>query len=165
MTIDRPVASQIPQLRNLWKEAFGDTDDFLDIFFHRAFSPDRCRCITWDGQVVAALYWFDCRWQEKNLAYLYAVATAKSCRGQGLCRLLVEDTHRHLQQSGYAGAILHPEKDGLFTMYGKFGYRTCACIREFTCTERCSARRYFSGLFVDLCAALYGAGSGIGRIP
>ena len=33
MTIDRPLPQQIPDLRRLWKEAFGDTDDFLDISF------------------------------------------------------------------------------------------------------------------------------------
>lgn len=133
MTIDRPAILQIPQLRKLWKEAFGDTEDFLDIFFHRAFSPNRCRCITQDGQVVAALYWFDCQWRDKKLAYLYAVATAKNRRGQGLARALMESTHKHLQKLGYVGAILSPASKDLFTMYGKFGYQTCSYIREFTC--------------------------------
>ena len=66
MTIDRPLPEQLPQLRGLWKEAFGDTDAFLDIFFHRAFSRNRCRCVTLNGQVVAALYWFDCGWNGKS---------------------------------------------------------------------------------------------------
>ena len=133
MTIDRPAQDQIPQLRALWKEAFGDTDAFLDIFFHRAYARSRSRCITQDGQVVAALYWFDCSWNGKRLAYLYAVATDKTCRGQGLCRKLMENTHRHLKASGYDGCILVPQSDGLFTMYGKFGYRVCSCSRKFSC--------------------------------
>ena len=66
MTIDLPAPDQIPQLRVLWQAAFGDTDAFLDIFFHRAFAPERSRCITQDGRVVAALYWFDCSWGTKN---------------------------------------------------------------------------------------------------
>lgn len=134
MTIDRPLPEQIPQLRRLWKEAFGDTDTFLDIFFHRAFSADRCRCITAEGSVVAALYWFDCQWQEQPLAYIYAVATAKSHRGQGLCQKLMEDTHRTLLHQGYAGSILAPQSASLFTMYEKFGYQTCSYIQEFSCT-------------------------------
>ena len=60
MTIDRPTQMQIPQLRRLWQAAFGDTDAFLDIFFHRAYDARRSRCVTRDGRVVAALYWFDC---------------------------------------------------------------------------------------------------------
>lgn len=134
MTIDRPAASQIPQLRLLWQEAFADTDGFLDIFFHRAFAFDRCRCVTKDGRVVAALYWFDCRWQEKKLAYLYAVATAKDCRKQGLSRALIENTHESLRQAGYNGVILAPAKSELFALYSKFGYRTCSHIHGFTCT-------------------------------
>ncbi len=133
MTIDHPAQAQIPQLRRLWKEAFQDTDDFLDIFFHRAYHQARSRCITRDGVVVAALYWFDCTWNEKKLAYFYAVATDKSCRGQGLCRQLMEDTHRHLKASGYDGCILVPQDDDLYTMYGKFGYRVCSYSREFSC--------------------------------
>lgn len=133
MIIDRPLPEQLPQLRRLWQEAFGDTDAFLDIFFHRAFSYDRCRCITVEGDVAAALYWFDCTWNEKRLAYLYAVATAQCRRGQGLCRVLMEDTHRLLQKDGYHGAILAPQSEELFSMYGKFGYRTCTFIREFPC--------------------------------
>jgi len=133
MTIDRPLPQQIPDLRRLWKEAFGDTDEFLDIFFHRAFSYDRCRCVSIDGEVVSALYWFDCTWQNKKLAYIYAVATAKSHKGKGLCRALMESSHRQLQKDGYDGAILCPQNEGLFAMYGKFGYRTCSYVQNFSC--------------------------------
>ena len=133
MTIDCPNQAQIPQLRALWQEAFGDTDAFLDIFFHRAYARSRSRCITQDGRVIAALYWFDCAWEDKKLAYLYAVATAKSCRGQGLCRKLMESTHSHLAACGYDGAVLVPQEEALFTMYQKFGYRVCSHSRQFSC--------------------------------
>ena len=134
MTIDCPTETQIPQLRSLWKKAFGDTDAFLDIFFHRAYAPERSRCITRSGDVVAALYWFDCTWFDKKLAYFYAVATDPDSRGQGLCRKLMEDTHRHLASLGYDGCILVPQEDGLYTMYSKFGYQVCSHIRQFSCT-------------------------------
>ena len=112
----------IHQLRSLWKEAFGDTDAFLDRFFETAFSPQRCRCITIDGCVAAALYWFDCRCDGKPMAYIYAVATAKAHRGKGLCAALMADTHAHLKAAGYAGSILVPGEKGLFAMYEKMGY-------------------------------------------
>ena len=102
MTIDAPRQEQIGQLRLLWKEAFGDTDAFLDSFFAIAFACDRCRCVTEDSRVTAALYWFDCSCGGKKMAYLYAVATAKDRRGSGLCRALLEDTHAHLKKKGYA---------------------------------------------------------------
>ena len=51
MTIDKPNADQIAGLRQLWKEAFGDEEAFLDDFFGTGFSPDRCRCITIENDI------------------------------------------------------------------------------------------------------------------
>lgn len=132
MKIDYPLEMQIPGLRSLWKEAFGDSDAFLDIFWDTAFSADRCRCITVDGQVAAALYWFDCRLDDRPIAYVYAVATAKTFRGQGLCRKLMDDTRLLLADLGYSGIILVPEMH-LIGMYEGMGYKVCSYVREFTC--------------------------------
>ena len=128
MKIDFPSPSQIPLLRTLWKEAFEDSDAFLDLFFASAFSSRRCRCVELDGQIAAGLYWLDCRYDSKRIAYIYAVATGKAYRGQGLCAALMADTHALLTQLGYAGAILVPGDEGLFRMYGKMGYQTCSHI-------------------------------------
>ena len=133
MTISTPHSSQIPSLRSLWKEAFGDSDTFLDIFFKTAFLPERCRCILDGDTVVATLYWFDCTYEEKKIAYIYAVATAKSHRGQGLCQKLMQDTHSHLSSLGYEGSLLVPGNAKLFEMYEKMGYKTSSNIREFQC--------------------------------
>jgi len=134
MRIDYPSSEQIPALRCLWQEAFGDDDRFLDAFFDHAYSPLRCRSITKDGRLAAALYWFDCTWQDKKVAYLYAVATAADFRGQGLCRALMEDTHSLLCSAGYAGAVLVPGTKTLFSLYGKLGYTTLSCADTLTCT-------------------------------
>lgn len=113
----------IEQAKRLWREAFGDPEGFIEAFFGLGFSPLRYCALEEDGELTATLYWFDCQWNEKKLAYIYGVATAKSHRGKGLCRKLMEDTHRHLQENGYDGAVLVPADDGLFAMYEKMGYR------------------------------------------
>lgn len=133
MRIDDPSEAQLPGLRALWKEAFGDDDDFLDAFFSAAFSPDRCRCLTEDGRVAAALYWFDCRLDGRPLAYLYAVATARHFRRRGLCRRLMESTRELLRELGYAGIVLVPGEKSLVPMYARMGYRPCCGVREFSC--------------------------------
>lgn len=107
----------------LWQQAFGDSQAFIDGFFRTGYAPDRCRFLEKDGVLAAILYWFDCRWAGKKVAYIYAVATERNFRGQGLCRQLMEDTHRHLQSLGYDGAALVPSDAGLFRMYEKLGYR------------------------------------------
>lgn len=132
MRIDYPLENQIGGLRSLWQEAFGDSDAFLDIFWDAAFSSDRCRCVTIDDQVAAALYWFDCRLDGRPIAYVYAVATRKSFRKRGLCRKLMDDTRALLGELGYSGIILVPESH-LFEMYESMGYAICSHVREFTC--------------------------------
>ena len=133
MRAEHPKPSRIPQLRQLWQEAFGDPDDFLDRFFHVAFSPERCLCITENDRVAAAAYWFDCDWEGKRCAYIYAVATGKAFRGRGLCRVLMGDIHRHLAALGYAGCVLVPGNEALFAMYGAMGYRKMPGIRRIAC--------------------------------
>ena len=130
MIISEPNPSHMPQLRRLWKAAFGDGDEFLDMFYTTAYAPQRCRCVL-DGDIVAAvLYWFDCTCEGQKLAYIYAVATDPGYRNQGLCRRLMEDSANHLKNEGYAGALLLPQDAGLRQMYGKMGYLPCTDIGE-----------------------------------
>lgn len=130
MTIDMPREDHIPGLRELWKEAFGDSDIFLDGFFATGFAKERCRVLDWNGRCAAALYWFDCSYRGEKLAYIYAVATLKDFQGKGFCRQLMEATHRHLTKEGYRGAMLVPGSRALFSLYKKLGYRPCCLMEE-----------------------------------
>ena len=120
-------------LRRLWKEAFGDSDAFLDAFFSTAFHPERFMAIWEQERPVAALYWFDCQLEGRKIAYIYAVATAESHRGQGLCHRLMEKPHILLKRLGYSGSILVPAEKGLFSLYKKLGYALCAHVDTFSC--------------------------------
>lgn len=158
MTIDMPNLSQIPELRQLWQQAFGDTEEFLDGFFSMVFAKERCRCITVEGHVVAALYWFDCNWEGKKAAYVYAVATDSAYQGNGYCRTLMDDTHSHLKRQGYALAVLVPGNEGLFRLYEKCGYEgfcpmeqktvsageQASPFRQVTATEYAAARKKYA---------------------
>ena len=131
MNIDYPAPSQIPALRRLWKAAFGDSEEFLDLFFSRGFSPKRCRCLTIGGQTAAALYWFDAEYDGQKYAYLYAVATDPKHRGRGCCRTLMEDVKELLAGQGYAGLLLVPQDEALAAMYRRMGYTDCTTVTEF----------------------------------
>lgn len=109
-------------LAALWKQAFGDPDAYIQTFFQVGFDPHRCQTIDIDGQLAAALYWFDCDWNRKKVAYIYAVAVDTQFRGQGLCRQLMEKTHKVLHAQKYDGAVLVPATQPLVGMYEKMGY-------------------------------------------
>ena len=131
--ITSPREKDRDALRKLWQEAFGDGEEFLDLFERTAYSPSRARALFCDGTLSAALYWFDCEFQGEKIAYLYAIATAKKERGKGLCRRLMENTHEHLKKLGYAAAMLVPSGDSLFGFYEKLGYHTATQLTEFSC--------------------------------
>lgn len=132
MRPDHPKPGQIAGLRRLWQEAFGDTEAYLEGFFRLGFAPENCLCAAQGDIVYAALYWLDMVCSGKKIAYIYAVATAKSHRGQGLCRVLMEYAHGLLARRGYAAAVLVPENEGLARMYGKMGYAPCCGISRLT---------------------------------
>lgn len=129
MNIDHPTPAQIPQLRKLWKEAFGDSDSFLDKFFSKAFSQKRSLCATVGCEIAAMAYWFCCG----EYAYIYAVATSASHRGKGICHRLMEKLHGILMQEGYAGCIVVPGEESLRDFYRGMGYENFGGIHEFEC--------------------------------
>ena len=130
MSVVYPNDSLIPDLRDLWKKAFGDTDDFLDLFFSTAYAPERCLCAVEDGRVQSVLYWFDCYLKNEKIAYIYAVATDPAFRGRGLCRKVMEQTMTVLRDRGYAAAMLLPQEEWLIAMYAGMGFTPCTTVTE-----------------------------------
>ena len=133
MVIDYPAAGQEAQLRTLWQLAFGDSEEFIAGFFAGAYSPRRCRCAVENGNIAAALYWFDAEFRGQKFAYLYAVATHPDFRNRGLCRALMADTVACLTERGYDGALLMPQDVGLREMYARMCFRDCCTVSEFSC--------------------------------
>lgn len=132
MIFREPRESEFPKLRELWKEAFGDDDSFIDAFKSTSFSPARARIAVIGEQVASALYFFDCECDGCPIAYLYAIATAKKYRGMGICRELMKNTHLHLQECGYTGALLVPAEDTLFDFYKKIGYSHVGYLKKIS---------------------------------
>ncbi len=133
MKLEHPAPHQIPALKNLWQECFGDDLAFIDSFFDAAFADTHCLCVWEDGQPLAAAYWMDCSYAQGRLAYIYAVATAPAHRGKGLCHQLMAAIHSLLLQQGYAGSLLVPGSPGLADLYRGMGYDFFGGKAEFSC--------------------------------
>ena len=134
MIFKHPENEEISHLLNLWKNVFGEYDGFWELFRDIAFLPDHCRCITENGQVIAGLYWFDCRCGKDKIAYVYAVVTDPAHRGRGLCRKLMADVHALLKARGYDSVMLVPADENLREMYRKLGYEDCTSVGKLSCT-------------------------------
>lgn len=135
MKIDHPKTEQIPALRTLWQEVFGDSDDFLDSFFAYGFACSHCLCAMEQEKMAGAMYWLDHTCRGKKLAYLYAVATHPDYRGQGICRRLTHQVTALLREQGYAGIILVPAQPGLVSMYEKLGFSPASPLGLLRCSR------------------------------
>ncbi|MBQ8451017.1 MAG: GNAT family N-acetyltransferase [Bacteroidaceae bacterium] len=125
-----------PILRNLWCEAFGDSEAFVDTFLDLCASDEVLYTLSLNGRVVSALYALPYKIEYndavKPIAYIYAVATDKEFRGKGLMRHLMSQMHRSLQDKGYAATFLLPSSPSLADYYASMGYRVCACRDRIT---------------------------------
>ena len=126
------VPGDIPALRRLWQEAFGDPDSYLDLFFSTAYRPERCMVLAEENQILAAAYWLTCRLGEDKLAYVYAVAVKVTSRGRGLGKRLMAALEAHLARENWAGVLLVPGEESLRRFYVNLGYFTISRHHRFT---------------------------------
>ena len=130
MTIEfRPPRShEEPRLRDLFTEAFGDAA-FTDLFFRTGCAPERC-ITAFDGDLLAALHWFDCTLDGQKAAYIYGIAAFKAHRGKGIGSRLIRAALAELKKRGYGPVFLVPAEESLFGYYERFGFRPVGTIRE-----------------------------------
>ena len=130
MTIElrHPRSGEEAALRALFTEAFGD-EDFTDLFFGRGYSRSRCLG-AYDGELLAALHWFDCTLIGEKAAYVYGIAAFQAQRGRGTGAELIRGALEKLQELGYRHILLVPAGESLFGYYERFGFRAVSTIRE-----------------------------------
>lgn len=119
-------------LRRIWKDAFRESDEFIDLFMARGYDPERCLTASEDDRVIGMLYWFHCTLEGAPVAYLYGIATDPDHEGRGIASGLIRAAQEHLHQLGFAGTILVPGSPALFRFYERLGYRRAGTIAEFT---------------------------------
>lgn len=125
----------VPRLKELWKLAFGDEDDYIDHFFTRYYTPERMLVLEEHGIVQAMTAWFDMplatedgvRWPS---AYLYAVATHPDCRGRGLAGQLLAFADRWLGDQGFACVTTVPARPDLHVFFGGNGFKESFVLEQ-----------------------------------
>ena len=123
----------IPALKALWKQAFGDTDAEIDSFFKTVYPEATGFCAEEDGAVIAMLFALPVTLahgeETQKAAYLYAVATDEAFRGRGVCRSLMEFAEKTLRKRYVSCLLLVPETEKLAAYYETMGY-----VRQDSCT-------------------------------
>lgn len=131
--------SDIPQLRQLWKETFGDEDWYLDLFFEHIFSPKDTLVGRCSDKIVAMLYMvpyrLKCQEELWDIIYLYALATDMAYRGRGIMSSLLQMSEKIVEERGCIGSFLIPAEERLWQYYRERGF-TQMIGREGNCCER-----------------------------
>lgn len=125
----------VPALRRLWAQAFGDGDELLDYFFSRLYRPEDAFVIREDGTVRAMAFQLPMTICEGGrgwrAAYLYAVATDGAARGRGYCTGLLDYAGQVLAERGCKALLLVPGEPGLRDFYRARGYADFSTADRF----------------------------------
>lgn len=126
ITVKHGSKKSIPLMKELWREVFGDTPEFTDLFFSAFYRPSRTLLAFENGVLVAMLYYLDinAKYNKKRLkcAYLYGVATRLSERRRGHFTRLHETLIEELRAKKYNAVTVLPASDSLYSFYRSMGY-------------------------------------------
>ncbi len=115
-------------LITLWNKVFGDSEDYINLFFKQAYFDSECFGEILSDEVVSALYLLKCeiKFEGKtyNGRYLYAAATLSEHRNKGLMAKLISEAQRYARERELDFIALVPAGDSLYEYYGKFGFIT-----------------------------------------
>ena len=107
----------------LWREVFGDEQQFIEEFFVRIYNPSLCFTHTIDNRIVAMLHIVPIRQNGALSAYIYAVATAPQFRHRGIAHTLIGQAIVSIQKAGiYDRILLIPASEEVKNLYSKFGF-------------------------------------------
>jgi predicted acetyltransferase len=130
-----------PLAKALWKQAFGDTDMFIDWYFENKVLPDQSLGM-FDGGLVSVVHMipYTISVQRRHLpsAFIAGAATDNSRRGQGLMRTLLRESLALMKQRGILLTHLYPFKH---EFYERLGWGTYSFVRKQDITAATLNRR------------------------
>ena len=110
----------------LYREIFPeDKEEFLDFYYRER--PKRILAMEEDGEIIAMLhlnpFLFSFFGKEITASYIYAVATKKEKRRQGIMGELLHYSFQLLKEEGETFCVLIPVSESIYSPYG---FRTVA---------------------------------------
>lgn len=119
--------SDRPALAALWQMVFGDQPDVTDAFFEVFRAQNISYAAKRDGEILSAFHLLPCSIRQGDDvycgSYLYAAATKKEARGQGLMRALLAYAADRQRGAGADFICLYPAEPSLYTYYAKSGFQ------------------------------------------
>lgn len=116
-----------PQLENIWKKCFLDTDKGTEFVFENIYPGSRCYGCFKGNVCCASLYLIEGKTADKNgvlqkVHYLFGAATLPEYRREGIMSSLIEYALMDSFKEGDKASVLLPANEGLYFYYEKLGY-------------------------------------------
>lgn len=115
-----------PQILDMWKVCFGDSQPYFDIYFRERYCDENTLAYFEGEKVVASLqllhYNFTFCGTEIPTAYISGACTLPEARKKGYMAALLKRTFYELEKRDIALSLLVPEEEWLLSFYKKYGY-------------------------------------------
>lgn len=125
----------IPALKSLWADCFGDKEAYIDGFFSLLPSLGTALSAVYEGRVCGSTYiledmqlYLDGRTQP--VALIYAVAVEAGCRRLGIGRELVQKAVELAKKRGAEHIVTLPAEKSLYGWYEKVCGFKCRLYRQ-----------------------------------
>lgn len=139
------------ELKQMWREAFGDPKSWIDFFFEQAVSDEDIITLNSIGEQnpVAALF---LRQYSANfhgvrvpVSYLCGANTRKKYRGRGYMGQLIGESLRVARERGDTLVTLIPATERLYEFYKKFGFAKAiyAAVGRYTSMHPFNTVRHY----------------------
>lgn len=109
------------QTRELWRQCFNDSEEFMDIYFEDKYTDESNLTIRHNGQVVSAMQLLPYRLtfygSVQHAGYISGLGTLPEHRGKGYAGNLLNEAHRRLYAQGSTLSFLIPGNEELRKFY------------------------------------------------
>ena len=117
------------ECRRLWKEVFGDSDEFIASFINLFYNEENMLCIEQDGKMLSMLHIIPFELNGSKVAYIYAVATDSNTRRQGYATKLIKKAIEKAKAEGFKAVLTLPADEGLRNFYSQFGFEGIYAVK------------------------------------
>ncbi len=136
-------AADIPMLRALWQECFGDSNAFCDWFFAERFSPALSTVAEEEGNILSAVHgWpFTLRIRNKSIPSIMmcGVATYPSARGKGLMKGCISLFMTNAREHGFLALLQKPVDFRIYNWCGHYAAYDAAVFTKKQVAAYCPA--------------------------
>ena len=115
--------SKIKECIRIWKDVFGDDDEFILSFIKNFYNEENMLYIEYEGKIASMLHIIPFEFNGSTVAYIYAVATEVNMRGRGYAKDLIRQAIEKAKKDRYKALITLPADKKLTAFYSRFGFQ------------------------------------------